>query len=297
MSRSAPLAGHASAATANNNPTTCKAKGWWARHRWLILRRLTQSLILAAFVVGPVGGVWLLKGNLSASLVLETVPMTDWFVFLQTIAAGYWPETTAIVGVGIVATLYLTVGGRAYCAWVCPINPVTDAAAWLRRQLGLKGGHAPKAALRFWLLGAVLLASLASGVMVWEWVNPVSWTHRALIFGVGLAWLAPVAIFFYDLLLAPRGWCGHVCPQGAAYSLLGKAALVRVSAANRRACDDCMDCFTVCPEPQVIRPALKAEGQSHPLILSEQCTTCGRCIDVCDKSVFRMTHRFDRREP
>jgi len=35
---------------------------------------------------------------------------------------------------------------------------------------------------------------------------------------------------------------------------------VRVAAPNRKACDDCMDCFAVCPEPQVIRPALKQVG-------------------------------------
>jgi ferredoxin-type protein NapH len=57
-----------------------------------------------------------------------------------------------------------------------------------------------------------------------------------------------------------------------------------------------MDCFAVCPEPQVIRPALKAAGQDHPVILDKDCTTCGRCVDVCGKDVFRITTRFDRSE-
>jgi ferredoxin-type protein NapH len=96
-------------------------------------------------------------------------------------------------------------------------------------------------------------------------------------------------------LIASRGWCGHLCPVGAFYGLLGRTALARVSAAQRSACDDCMDCFVVCPEPQVIRPALKQAGQTHPLILSGDCTNCGRCIDVCDRQVFKMTHRFDQR--
>ena len=86
-----------------------------------------------------------------------------------------------------------------------------------------------------------------------------------------------------------------MCPVGAFYGLLGRTALIRVSAARRSACDDCMDCFVVCPEPQVIRPALKQAGQTHPLILSGDCTNCGRCIDVCDRQVFKMTHRFDQR--
>jgi ferredoxin-type protein NapH len=84
--------------------------------------------------------------------------------------------------------------------------------------------------------------------------------------------------------------------MGAFYGLLGSAALVRVSADKRRACNDCMDCFAVCPEPQVIRPALKAVGQTHPVILDRDCTNCGRCIDVCSQDVFRVTTRFDRSE-
>ena len=78
--------------------------------------------------------------------------------------------------------------------------------------------------------------------------------------------------------------------------LLGRFALLRVAAPQRRACDDCMDCFKVCPEPQVIRPALKAVGQDHALILSSDCTACGRCVDVCSKDVFRLTTRFNRSE-
>jgi ferredoxin-type protein NapH len=101
-------------------------------------------------------------------------------------------------------------------------------------------------------------------------------------------------VFLYDLLVAPRGWCGHVCLVGAAYSLIGKASLLRVAAPRRAACDDCGDCFKVCPEVQVIKPALKGSGT--PVVTAANCTNCGRCIDVCHAKVFRFTHRFDRRE-
>jgi ferredoxin-type protein NapH len=54
-----------------------------------------------------------------------------------------------------------------------------------------------------------------------------------------------------------------------------------------------MDCFAVCPEPQVIRPALKGEGKGvGPVILAANCTNCGRCIDVCSKDVFAFALRF-----
>lgn len=271
-------------------------RGWLRAHRWLLLRRASQLAILAAFLSGPLFGFWISKGNLASSLTLDLLPLTDPFAFLQMLASGHRPAAAAVTGVLIVTAFYLLAGGRLFCAWVCPMNAVTDAAAWLRRRLGLKGGRSPHPATRYWLLGAVLIASALTGLQVWEWVNPVSMLQRGLIFGAGSAWLIVGGLFVYDFAMAGRGWCSHLCPVGACYALLDRPGLLRISAHARRDCDDCMDCFTVCPEPQVIRPALKAVGQRHPLILASACTRCGRCIDVCSKDVFRLGSRFNRSE-
>ncbi len=271
-------------------------KGWWRAHAWLLMRRASQMLILAAFLSGPLLGIWIVKGNLASSLTLDLLPLTDAFAFLQMLASGHRPEAAALTGVLIVTAFYLLAGGRLFCAWVCPMNIVTDAAAWLRRRLGLKGGSHPHAATRYWLLAATLLASALTGMQVWEWINPVSMLQRGLIFGAGSAWLIVAGVFVYDSLIAGRGWCSHLCPVGACQALLDRPGLLRISAPARRDCNDCMDCFAVCPEPQVIRPALKAVGQTHPLILDSACTRCGRCIDVCSKDVFRLGSRFNRSE-
>ena len=291
-----PSGAPARAADRRPGAEAIEAKGWVAAHKWLLLRRASQFGILALFLVGPALGLWIVRGNLSSSLTLGVLPLTDPFVLAQSFAAGQLPYREALLGVGIVLAFYLLAGGRVFCAWVCPVNPVTDAAAWLRRRLRLKGGKTPSSRTRHWLLGFVLVASFATGSLAWEVVNPVSMLHRGLIFGFGLAWGIVVAVFLYDLLLASRGWCGHLCPMGALYGLLGRAAILRVSASGRRACNDCMDCFAVCPEPQVIRPALKSAGQAHPVVVAPECTNCGRCIDVCSKNVFRITTRFDRSE-
>ncbi|MCL6263824.1 quinol dehydrogenase ferredoxin subunit NapH [Craterilacuibacter sp. RT1T] len=268
------------------------------RQRFLLLRRLSQAGILALFIgsgalSGYLGGVWLLKGNLSASLVADSVPLNDPFVLAQSLAAGHLPQLSAVIGAAIVIAFYLLVGGRSFCAWVCPLNVVTDSALWLRRRAGIKGGHAPAKSLRLWLLGAVLLFSAISGSLLWELINPVSLLQRELIFGTGLGLVLVAAIFVYDLTIAQRGWCGHICPMGAAYGLLGQGALLRIRADQRAACDDCMDCFKVCPEPQLLKPVLKGEGTS--IIRSGACSNCGRCIDVCEQQVFRFGHRFEIR--
>lgn len=272
-----------------------RAHGWWHAHRFLLLRRASQLGFLALFLLGPWAGIWIVKGNLSSSLTLGLLPLTDPFVLAQGLAARHVPELSALLGAAIVLAFYGLLAGRMFCSWVCPVNVVTDTAAWLRRRLKLGGGRAPSTTLRWWLLGAVLVASAVTGQMAWESVNPVSMTQRALIFGGSLAWGVLAAVFAFDLLVATHGWCGHVCPVGASYALIGSKALLRVSARHASRCDDCGDCYAVCPEPQVIVMPLKGKAGHGPVITDRECTACGRCIDVCAPDVFRFTHRFETR--
>jgi ferredoxin-type protein NapH len=272
------------------------SKGWLLAHRWLLLRRVSQLGILALFLLGPIAGIWVLKGNLSASMVLDVLPLTDPLLLLQTLLSGTLPVLSGALGALIVLAFYALVGGRVFCSWVCPVNLVTDLAAWLRRRFDLRGGSALSRNLRYWILGLVLLFPLVTGVIAWEYLNPVSMLHRGLIFGMGLGWLIVAGVFLFDLLVARHGWCGRLCPVGAFYGLVGSGALLRVSAAGRERCDDCMDCFEICPEPQVIKPALKGAADCvGPVILDINCTNCGRCIDVCSKDVFRFDWRLNNR--
>lgn len=270
------------------------AKGFWGAHKWLLLRRLSQIGILVLFLLGPWFGLWVIKGNLSSSLLLETVPMTDPLLYLQMLVVGAGlPLATALTGALIVLAFYLLVGGRAYCAWVCPVNMVTDAANWLRERLRIKPSSRVSRNARYWLLGVVLVLSWVTGTLAYELVNPVSMMHRGIIYGMGLAWVVIVAVFLFDLFVATRGWCSHLCPMGAFYGLVGTVSPVRVRADQRERCDDCMECYAVCPEPQVIRPALKgAERGQGPVIQSGDCTNCGRCIDICPKDCFNFGTRF-----
>lgn len=260
--------------------------GWLAAHQWLLFRRITQTAILLLFLVGPWFGLWIVKGNLNYSYTLDVLPLTDPYLLLQSLLAGNTPERNALIGVAIVVLGYIVVGGRNFCSWVCPVNPVTDLANWLRARLGIKGGAHISRATRYWILAATLVTATATGTIAWEMVNPVSMLHRGLVFGMGFAWAVIVAVFLFDLFVMRHGWCGHLCPVGAFYSLIGRWSLLRIRLPERAACNDCMDCFAVCPEQQVIRPALKGINGAPPVILDPNCTNCGRCIDVCSKDVF-----------
>jgi ferredoxin-type protein NapH len=267
-------------------------QGWLKAHKWLLLRRASQIGLLALFLLGPLAGVWVVQGNLSASMTLDVLPLTDPMLLLQSVASGAWPTLSGFVGALIVLAFYAILGGRVFCSWVCPVNLVTDLAVWLRRRFDLRTTSRLSRNLRYWVLGAVLVLPAITGVIAWEYVNPVSLAHRGLFFGMGWAWGLMLALFLFDLLVARHGWCGHLCPVGAFYGLIGVKAQVRVIAAGRERCDDCMDCFPVCPEPQVIKPALKgAAAGIGPAILDINCTNCGRCIDVCSLDVFRFGTR------
>ncbi|MEI8658481.1 MULTISPECIES: quinol dehydrogenase ferredoxin subunit NapH [Vibrio] len=263
--------------------------GWWKAHRFLILRRISQFSIIALFMAGPTWGIF--KGNLSSSTLFDVIPFTDPLLLLQTIAAGHLPEFTAILGALIVVALYAVIAPRVFCAWVCPLNIVTDLAAWLRRKLNVKASYSWPKSLRYWLIPVLLIGSAISGSALWVWIDPVSALHRGLIFGMGAGWMLIVLVFLLDLLLVEHGWCGHLCPLGATYGIIGKQSIMRVTATDRNACTKCMDCFNVCPEPQVLREPLK-DGDIR--VMDQDCISCGRCIDVCSEKVFEFKTRYSK---
>ncbi|WP_440873099.1 quinol dehydrogenase ferredoxin subunit NapH [Vibrio diabolicus] len=261
--------------------------GWWRAHRFLILRRLCQLTIIALFMAGPTLGA--LTGNLSSSMLLDAVPLSDPLILLQALATGHVPEFNALLGIVIVVVFYAILAPRAFCAWVCPLNIVTDLAAWLRRKLNIKASYRWSPVIRYWLIPVLMLGSALSGAILWTWLDPVAALHRGLVFGMGAGWVLIALVFVLDLLLVEHGWCGHLCPLGATYGVIGRKSLLRVTAVRREDCTKCMDCFYVCPEPEVLRQPLK-EGDRR--VMDQNCISCGRCLDVCPEHVFEFKNRL-----
>lgn len=262
--------------------------GWWRAHRFLVLRRLCQLTIIALFMAGPTLGV--LTGNLSSSMLFDTVPLSDPLIVLQALATGHIPEFNVLLGVVIVVVFYAILAPRAFCAWVCPLNIVTDLAAWLRRKFNIKVSYRWSPAIRYWLIPVLMLGSALSGAILWTWLDPVAALHRGLVFGMGAGWVLIALVFVLDLLLVEHGWCGHLCPLGATYGVIGRKSLLRVTAVRREDCTKCMDCFYVCPEPEVLRQPLK-EGDRR--VMDQNCISCGRCLDVCPEHVFEFKNRLN----
>ena len=249
------------------------------RNRFLLLRRTVQASVLLLFVAGNAFGWKVLQGNLSSSRLLDSVPLADPYALLQVLFTGTAVATDALIGGTVVLLVFAVAGGRTFCAWVCPMNMVTDLAERLRDAGGIDR-RLPAMTLtrqtRYWVLGLGLVLSAVLGIAAFERISPISMLHRGVIFGMGAGWTLIAAVFLFDLAVVRQGFCGHLCPLGGFYAVVGRAGLVRVRHREER-CSRCMRCRDVCPEPQVL-PLI---GKESGFITSGECTNCGKCIEVC----------------
>jgi len=250
------------------------------KFKYLLLRRFTQVLLLVLYFGANAYGWHILEGTFGSSLLFGVIPLADPYTTLQVLATGFVLGVDVLLGAALITLFYFVVGGRAFCSWVCPINMVTDLANWLRRVLKLDKEEVNyrflKRSARYWIMVLGLIVSAVVGVAAFEVLSPITIMQRGIIFGFGAGISVVIAIFLFDLFGVKNGWCGHLCPLGAAYSLIGQKSLIRVKH-DHEACTACMECKVVCPENQVLY-MINKESIS---VTDGECTNCGRCIDVC----------------
>ena len=266
----------------------------YKKYRFLIARRITQISVMVLYVIANVYGINFLTGNLSSSLLLNTVPLSDPYAVLQMAVAGAIISVDILLGAFIISIFYLIVGGRAFCSWVCPVNMITDLANYLRRKFGFNQIQKKQPAsrnIRYWVIAISFVISFFMGIAAFELISPISMIHRGIIFGLGFGWATIVIIFLFDLFVLKNGWCGHICPLGGFYSLVGRFSLIRVHH-NADNCTACMKCKEVCPENQVLHMVTKT---SIP-VLSGECTNCGRCVEVCDDDALNFSIKNLKKE-
>ncbi len=263
-----------------------------------VVRRVVQLSILGLFI-GTARLGWtllgepLLSGDFSSSLFAGALPLADPFAFLQKLCAGHAPELAMTTGSLIVLAVYVIAGGRAFCGWVCPMNIVTDAAASLRGRLGIRSESLRiHRSVRYGVALGALIASAVTGAAAFEWISPQAFLWREAIWGIGMGFVASVlGVFALDTLLVSRGWCGHLCPLGAFWSIVGRAGLIKPLFIDER-CTRCADCIKVCPEPQVIN---FKDAAARGMIASGECTSCGRCAAACPENAIVFAPRFRAR--
>lgn len=253
------------------------------RFRFLAFRRIIQIGLLCLYFLGNYAGIKILQGNLSSSLLFETIPLSDPFAILQLFFSGALLGVNALIGGLIILAFYALLAGRAFCSYVCPMNLITDLANYLRRVLRIN--YAPfylSKKIRYFALVLALILSSLFGMAAFEAISPIAMIHRGIVFGVGFGAFAVLLVFLLDLFIVPHGFCGHLCPLGAFYSIVSKFAFLKVKY-DLDSCTHCMECKKICPEKQVLGLIGKESGK----VISGECTRCGRCIEVCGDNALK----------
>lgn len=249
--------------------------------KWWIPRRITQLTTLG-LIASPLMGMTFFRGNLAAA-DLFGIPLADPLAFLQALIGGRVFVLSYLGSTLMVCALYIILGGRSFCGWICPVGLITELGDKLRSRLG--GGEAtmPLTANR-WSLGVVLLVVAATGVPLFEILSPIGIISRAIVFAAYLPLLAVGSILVVETLVARRVWCRSLCPLGGFYSILAQFSPMKVGFIKEN-CTSCNDCLRVCPVEEVLAPSV---GQGARQVRAGECTRCLACIDICPTKALRI---------
>ncbi|MDD3462594.1 MAG: NapH/MauN family ferredoxin-type protein [Sulfurospirillaceae bacterium] len=262
--------------------------------RWMVVVAV-HLLFFLSFAVD----VQVLEGTLMGSRFLG-FHLIDVFATLEVYLATYHMPINMVIGTVSIVLVYLIIGGRTYCSWICPYGLFSEIGEKFHDILVSKKiikerefDHRVK--YIFW---AIFLAlAFTSGYLVFEVINVVGILSRFIAYGwsVALAWV--LAVFLVEVFFARRAWCKYLCPIGATYGILGWVSATRIEWNDN--CDHCMACHDVCFENHVLEitkkkydEQRKEKGIKKEIVLNGDCTLCGRCIDVCHADALSYTFRL-----
>lgn len=253
-------------------------------HRYRILRRTLQLLVLVLFIGGNVYGWKILQGNYSSGLLFDTIPLSDPYAVIQILATGFVAGTDLLIGGVLVLLIYGLLFGRIFCTWICPMNILADSALYIHKKLKFESLIKISRKTRYGVFIFGLILSPIIAIPAFEAINPITILSRGIIFGIGSGWAIVAAIFLFDMAVVRYGWCGHLCPVGAFYALVSRFSAVKVLH-NADNCTNCGKCFKVCHEAQVLDIINLESG----IIKSPECTICLRCVEICDDNALELS--------
>lgn len=209
---------------------------------------------------------------------------------------------TATTVFWIVVTLLF---GRLYCATVCPVGALQDAAVWLRKKKDPKMTFRYKEGnqwrYRILLVYAVSLAIgvLAVGYVIEPWnmmrnaasaVRPedtaTTWSSIRVSAGVGIGvGMASLCVILAWAWRCGRAFCSEVCPIGAALGCVHQQTLMHI-AIDPDKCISCMKCEDVCSS--------RCIKVTERLVDNSRCVRCFDCLEVCPNAAIRFQQNKDR---
>jgi len=252
------------------------------RTKWRNRRWATLILVNLLFVVSYYFDIQILEGALTASRFVG-FHMADLNSALQVMLAYKHLVLNLVIGTVTVFIMWVLLGGRTFCSWVCPYHLVSELTEKLhlllvRKKLVKDHSFDRRVRALFYLVFALL--ALVTGYTVFETLSPTGILSRALIYGPGIALVWVGLVLLLEIFYSRRAWCRYVCPIGVTYGLVGTVSPLRVKY-NVRDCHHEGDCRKVCLVPHVLSMTVKGRASSYDMDIGADCTRCGMCVDVC----------------
>jgi len=252
-------------------------------HTWRNRRWVTLILVNLLFVVSYAIDIQVLEGALTASRLIG-FHLIDLNSALQVMLAHKHIITNLLIGTGTVLVLWILLGGRSFCSWVCPYHLFAEGAEKIHLWLAKKKLVTDTPLDRRWRTASwILFALLAivTGYTVYESISPTGIVSRALIYGSGaLAMLWVLALLVFEVFFVKRAWYRYACPIGLTYGVVGIVTPLRVKY-TLEGCFHEGDCRKVCLVPHVLDTVIKGRAVDTEVLIGPDCTRCGLCVDAC----------------
>ncbi|HEY9051759.1 MAG TPA: NapH/MauN family ferredoxin-type protein [Gammaproteobacteria bacterium] len=262
-------------------------------HKWRNRRWLTLLFINLLFVVSYQLDIQLLEGALTASRFMG-FHMADLNSALQVMLAFKEVVLNLIIGTTTVLVMWILLGGRAFCSWVCPYHLVAEWAEAIHLKLVDKKIIENKTfhrGMRAWLYVVFALLAFVTGYTIFETISPTGIISRALIYGPGVALIWVGVLLLFEIFVSRRAWCRYVCPIGITYGIVGTISPLRVTY-HLENCAHEGDCRKACLVPHVLDVTIKGRATNDHVDVTADCTRCGLCVDLCPTDSLRFEFKL-----
>ncbi len=202
------------------------------------------------------------------------------------ITQGGFLEKIQPSNLALLTALFLTtiLFGGVFCGWICPLGTLQDGLNWIGRKLRLPQIQVPQkwdTMLRWLRLPFLALVLFESALLVKLWF--ADYDPFRLIFGFHWitepekilisGWIIMSAFLLLSLLWR-RFWCRYLCPFGLVVHGLSKISWFKIRW-HKNECLECNICSKNCPLGLTV---------TDPKLNSTACNDCLQCVSVCPRS-------------
>jgi len=247
---------------------------------YVAIDKIYRPVPNAREAVEPIDGF---KGG-SWSLTLFGYNITDPLAGIASMIGGRGIYPPLILSM-LLPVLFIVVFGRAFCAWICPMNTLFEINNWMRNKVEKyifkpADVHFDRSYKYIALVVALILT--ASGISLLPYLLPYALVTRQpyyyifyRTFGIGMVMI--LVMFLFEIFVSRRGWCRYMCPGGAFFSLLSPMRFVKVNRNASECIAGCRRCTESC----------KMGLLPHEDKTGMECDNCGLCVSECPSNAMK----------